>query len=103
MPIINRLADFHEEMILWRRDIHANPEMAFKEERTAAIIAAKLAEFGVEVHRGLAGTGGVGTLRPAPGGRAIALRADMDALPVEEKNGFGHVSRNPGVMHACGH
>jgi hippurate hydrolase len=104
MPIINRIADFHPEMTAWRRDIHAHPETAFEERRTAEIVADKLAEFGIEVHKGLAGTGVVGTLRGSrPGGRAIALRADLDALHIHEKNGFEHASRHAGRMHACGH
>jgi hippurate hydrolase len=104
MPIVNRIADFHADMTRWRRDLHAHPETAFKEERTSAFVAARLAEFGVEVHRGLAGTGVVGTLHgAAPGSRAIALRADMDALDIHERNGFAHASAHPGKMHACGH
>src|SRR5712664_2555878 len=91
MPIINRIADAH-------------PETAFEEHRTAELVAQRLAEFGIKVHRGLAGTGVVGTLAgSAPGSRAIALRADMDALHVHEKNGFEHASRIAGKMHACGH
>ena len=83
-------------MTAWRRDIHAHPETAFEEHRTAGVVAQKLADFGIEVHRGLAGTGVVGTLRGSrPGGRAIALRADLDALHVHEKNGFDHASRSP--------
>src|SRR5579871_693440 len=104
MPILNRIADFHSELTGWRRDIHAHPETAFEEHRTAAFVAERLAEFGLEVHRGLAGTGVVGTLRGArPGARAIAVRADMDALDVSEKNGFHHCSTHKGKMHACGH
>jgi amidohydrolase len=104
MPINNRIADFHADLTAWRRDIHAHPEIAFEEHRTAALVAAKLEEFGIEVHRGLAGTGVVGTLRGnQPGDRAIALRADMDALPMPEANGFEHASKSPGKMHACGH
>jgi len=104
MPINNRIADFHADLTAWRRDLHANPEIAFEEHRTAAVVAAKLEEFGIEVHRGLAGTGVVGTLRGnQPGDRSIALRADMDALPMPEANSFGHASKNPGAMHACGH
>jgi hippurate hydrolase len=104
MPIVNRIADFHADMTEWRRDIHAHPETAFEERRTAGVVAAKLAEFGVEVHRGLAGTGVVGTLRGnRAGGRAIVLRADLDALHIHEKNGFAHASKNEGRMHACGH
>ena len=104
MPITNRIADFHADLTEWRRDLHAHPELGFEEHRTSEIVAAKLAEWGIEVHRGLAGTGVVGTLRGSqPGGRAIALRADMDALPMPEANGFAHASQNPGRMHACGH
>jgi hippurate hydrolase len=104
MPILNRIADFHADLRGWRRDIHAHPEIAFEEHRTAEFVARRLAEFGIEMHRGLAGTGVVGTLRGSrPGGRAIAIRADMDALPVHERNHFGHCSTNDGKMHACGH
>jgi amidohydrolase len=104
MPINNRIADFHADLTAWRRDLHANPEIAFEEHRTAAVVAAKLEEFGIEVHRGLAGTGVVGTLKGnQPGDRSIALRADMDALPMPEANSFEHASKNAGAMHACGH
>ena len=104
MPIINRIAEFHGEMTAWRRDIHAHPETAFEENRTADIVAAKLEAFGIEVHRGLAETGVVGTLRgSAEGAGAIGLRADMDALHIDEKNVFDHRSRHRGKMHACGH
>jgi hippurate hydrolase len=103
MPIINRIAGYHEEMTAWRRDIHAHPETAFEEHRTSELVARKLAEFGLAVTRGLAGTGVVGTLKAGSGGRAIGLRADMDALHVHEKNGFAHRSQNAGRMHACGH
>ena len=104
MPIINRIADFHADMTAWRRDIHAHPETAFEEHRTSETVARKLEEFGIEVHRGLAGTGVVGTLRGAhPGSGRIALRADMDALHIHEKNGFAHASKHEGRMHACGH
>jgi len=104
MPINNRIADFHADLTAWRRDLHANPEIAFEEHRTAAVVAAKLEEFGIAVHRGLAGTGVVGTLKGnLPGDRAIALRADMDALPMPEANSFEHASKNAGAMHACGH
>jgi amidohydrolase len=104
MPITNRIADFHADLTAWRQDLHAHPELGFDEHRTSQIVAEKLAEFGIEVHRGMAGTGVVGTLRGnQPGDRAIALRADMDALPMTEANTFAHVSQNPGRMHACGH
>ena len=104
MPIINRIADFHADMIGWRHDLHAHPETAFEERRTADIVARLLESFGITVERGVARTGVIGTLAGSrPGGRAIALRADMDALPIEEKNGFTHASQHRGRMHACGH
>ncbi len=98
-----QIAALQDDMIAWRHDLHAHPELGFEEHRTSDFVAARLAEFGVEVHRGLAGTGVVGTLRAGSGSRAIAFRADMDALPIEEKNAFSHASKHPGVMHACGH
>ena len=102
-----RLDQMHAEMTEWRRDFHAHPEIGFEEARTSEIVAQKLAEWGIEVHRGLGGTGVVGVLRgqgqASGGNRAIGLRADMDALPMEEGNSFAHRSRNPGRMHACGH
>ena len=94
---------FLPDLIALRRDIHAHPELAFHETRTADIVARELASYGLEVHRGLAKTGVVGVLRKGNGPRAIGLRADMDALPVEEKNEFAHCSRHAGRMHACGH
>ena len=97
------IADLHEDMIAWRHDLHAHPELGFQEHRTADFVARKLAEFGVEVHRGIAGTGVVGTLRAGNGRRAIAFRADMDALPIVERTGAAYASTHPGVMHACGH
>jgi hippurate hydrolase len=88
----------------WRRDLHAHPELGFEETRTADIVSHKLAEWGISVTRGLAKTGVVGTLQGRfPGGAAIGLRADMDALPVLELNSFEHASKSPGKMHACGH
>ena len=103
MPIINRIAEFHDRMTDWRRDIHAHPETAFEEHRTSAFVADRLKEFGVEVHQGLAGTGVVGTLKGSDDGPAIGLRADLDALHIEEKNQFAHRSTHAGKMHACGH
>jgi len=103
MPVINRIAAFHEEMIAWRQDIHRNPETAFEEHRTAAFVAQHLEGFGLEVRRGLAGTGVVATLRAGSGARAIALRADLDALHIQEKNALPYTSCVPGKMHACGH
>ncbi len=88
-----------------RRDIHAHPELAFQEARTAELVARQLAKWGLEVHRGLGKTGVVGVLRgnKGPGGRSIGLRADMDALPMPENNRFAHASTHPGRMHGCGH
>ncbi len=104
MPIINRIAEFQADMTAWRRDIHAHPETAFEEKRTSDVVAKRLAEFGIEVDRGLAGTGVVGTLKGARGdGPAIGLRADLDALDILEKNTFDHKSTIDGKMHACGH
>ncbi len=103
MPILSRIADFHDDMTTWRRNIHAHPEMAFDERRTSDFVAARLEQFGVPIHRGLAGTGVVGSLRFGTSARAIALRADMDALPIVEKTGCDHASTRAGVMHACGH
>ena len=80
MPVINRIASYHKDMTAWRHDIHSHPETAFEEVRTADVVAAKLESFGLEVHRGLAKTGVVGVLRSGKSGRAIGLRADMDAL-----------------------
>jgi len=104
MPIINRVAEFHAEMAQWRQQIHAHPETAFEEHQTAGLVAELLESFGISVERGIARTGVVGTLRgSAPSDRAIALRADMDALPIDERNDLPHASRCPGRMHACGH
>ena len=92
-----------EEMAAIRRDLHAHPELSFKEERTAALVAGKLTEWGIPVQRGLGGTGVVGIIKNGNGARAVGLRADMDALPVKELNTFAHASRYPGKVHACGH
>lgn len=91
------------EAVSWRRALHSNPELAYKEIRTADYVASLLERFGLAVHRGLAGTGVVGTLRRGTSKRAIAIRADMDALPIQEQSGVPHASRVDGVMHACGH
>lgn len=91
------------ELVAWRRDIHAHPELAFQEYRTADLVAGLLASWGVEVHRNFGGTGVVGVIRAGSSPRMIGLRADMDALPIEEANAFEHRSRHAGVMHACGH
>ena len=103
LPIHNRIADFTPDMTQWRRDIHAHPELAFGEHRTSDLVATKLAEWGIEVTRGIAGTGLVGTLRNGSSPRAIGIRADMDALPMPEANSFDYRSQTPNVMHACGH
>jgi len=103
MPVLPRALDFHADLTSIRRDIHAHPELAFAEERTADIVAAKLAEYGCEVHRGLAKTGVVGTLRRGNSLRSVGLRADMDCLSMQEANAFAHASTREGRMHACGH
>ena len=103
MPVNNRIAEFHEEMTEWRRDLHAHPEIKFEEHRTAAVVADKLESWGIEVHRGIAGTGVVGVLRGSSEGGSIGLRADMDALPMDEEGNPPYRSQNPGRMHACGH
>ncbi|RYF58926.1 MAG: amidohydrolase, partial [Comamonadaceae bacterium] len=93
-----------EPFVALRRDLHAHPELGFEEHRTAAIVAERLRAWGIdEVHTGIAGTGVIGVLRGAqPGMRTIGLRADMDALPLEEENRFAHRSQHAGRMHACG-
>jgi len=103
MPIIPEVMDSLDELTQIRRDIHAHPELGFEEERTADVVAAKLTEFGCEVHRGLATTGVVGTIRRGNSLKAIGLRADMDCLPMQELNEFAHRSTHDGKMHACGH
>jgi amidohydrolase len=107
----DRFAPWLDELVALRRDLHAHPELGFEEHRTAALVAERLAAYGVdEVHTGIAGTGVVGVVRGTggrhPGGgsnRAIGLRADMDALPIREATGLAWASRNEGKMHACGH
>jgi len=103
MPIIPEVLDHLDELSEIRRDIHAHPELGFTEVRTGDLVAQKLAEYGCEVHRGLAATGVVGTIRRGNSLRAIGLRADMDCLPMQELNEFPHRSRHDGQMHACGH
>ncbi len=104
MPVINRIAEFHADMAAWRHDLHQHPELALQEERTSAIVRDKLTAFGVdEIITGMARTGVIGVIRGRAPGGAIGLRADMDALPIEEATGLPYASVNPGVMHACGH
>ena len=103
MPIKEEIAAFAQEFGDIRRDIHAHPETAFEEFRTADIVADKLTGLGLDVHRGLAKTGVVGTLSVGTSNRAIGLRADLDALDIHEENTFDHASTIDGKMHACGH
>jgi hippurate hydrolase len=109
MPIVNRVADLHSDIQAWRRDIHQYPELLYDTHRTSAFVADRLREFGCdEVATGLGRTGVVGVIKgkqPAASGdiRVIGLRADMDALPIEEATGLPYTSRTPGLMHACGH
>jgi hippurate hydrolase len=103
MQIIDEIARCHDEHTGWRRDIHAHPELAYEEHRTSEFVASKLESFGLEVTRGLGKTGVVGSLKLGNSRRAIGLRADMDALPIEEANEFDYRSTRAGKMHACGH
>jgi amidohydrolase len=103
LSILDHIRQFQAELTAWRRDFHAHPELGFEERRTSDLVARRLADFGCTVHRGLGKTGVVGTLRIGNGARAIGLRADMDALPMQEANGFEHRSRHDGRMHGCGH
>lgn len=103
MSVIDIVRPAHHRLKAFRRDIHAHPELAFEEYRTAELVATRLEAVGVEVHRGIGGTGVVGVIRGGRGLRAIGLRADMDALPITERNTFEHRSTRAGCMHACGH
>jgi hippurate hydrolase len=103
MKLIDSIVADAAVMTALRRDIHAHPELSFQEHRTADLVAEKLQQWGIEVHRGLGGTGVVGVVSHGSRERAIGLRADMDALPLQETNKFPHASRHPGKMHACGH
>ncbi|MBM3353546.1 MAG: amidohydrolase [Betaproteobacteria bacterium] len=103
MGAIHAIEQFAPEMTGWRRDIHAHPELGFEEQRTSDLVATQLAAFGIEVHRGVGRTGVVGVLRAGTSKRAVGLRADMDALPIQEANTFEHRSQHQGRMHACGH
>jgi len=103
MNILDSIVTQAASIAAVRRDIHAHPELCFEEVRTADVIAAKLSEWGIPIHRGMGKTGVVGIVKSGTSGRAVGLRADMDALPMQEFNTFGHASRNAGKMHACGH
>jgi hippurate hydrolase len=103
MNLIDPILKFHEELKLIRRSIHANPELAYEETQTAELVARKLEEWGIPVIRGLGKTGVVGVIQNGSSSRAVGLRADMDALPLQEHNSFAHRSVNDGKMHACGH
>ena len=103
MNVTERLKQAHAEMTAWRQDIHSHPELGFEEQRTSDLVAEKLKSFGCEVHRGVGKTGVVGRLQVGNSTRSIGLRADMDALPIQEENTFAYRSRNAGRMHACGH
>ena len=106
MPIVNRLADFHDDIVAWRHDLHRHPEILYEVHRTAAVVADKLRQFGCdEVATGIGRTGVVGVIRGrrTDSGRVIGLRADMDALPIRETTGKAYASTVAGAMHACGH
>ena len=103
MSAVDAIRAYHDELAAIRRDIHAHPELGFEEHRTSDLVAAKLAEWGIEVHRGIGGTGVVGVLRRGNNEGSIGLRADMDALPILEATGLPHASTQAGRMHACGH
>ena len=103
MKLLDSITTEAASIIAVRRDIHAHPELCFQEQRTSDVVAGKLAEWGIEVHRGMGTTGVVGVIKNGSSQRSIGLRADMDALPVNEANTFAHASKHPGKMHACGH
>ena len=104
MPVVNRIADFSADMTRWRQYLHTIPELEFECHETAAFVAERLREFGVdELHEGIAKTGMVAIINGQGDGPTIGLRADMDALPITEETGVDYASQNPGKMHACGH
>ena len=103
MNLIESIVSAAPAIAALRRDLHAHPELCFEEKRTADLVAAKLTEWGIPIHRGLGTTGVVGIVKAGNSNRAIGLRADMDALPMQEFNTFDHASVLPGMMHACGH
>lgn len=104
MPVINRIAGFADEMTQWRRHLHAHPELQFDCHDTAGFVVARLKEFGItDIHEGIATSGVVAIIEGAADGPTIGLRADMDALPMQETSGVEYASQKAGVMHACGH
>ena len=103
MSLIKAKSELHDQMVTWRHYIHKHPELSFKEEMTSDFIASVLESNNIEMHRGLAVTGIVATVHGTKKGKAIGLRADMDALPIQERNRFSHKSIHDGKMHACGH
>ncbi|MBT3427827.1 MAG: amidohydrolase [Gammaproteobacteria bacterium] len=103
MSLVKEIVAMEDELTRWRRDIHAHPELGFEENRTAGFVAEKLSEFGIEVFTGIGKTGVVGVLKVGNETKAVGLRADMDALPINERNTFEHRSTHQGRMHACGH
>jgi amidohydrolase len=103
MKLIDPIVQFHAEIQQIRRDIHQHPELSYEEHRTSEVVAGKLKEWGIPTIRGLGGTGVVGIIKNGSSSKAIGLRADMDALPMQEINSFAHTSKHDGKMHACGH
>jgi amidohydrolase len=105
MPAIDEIKRLQDEMVSWRRDLHANPELGFAETRTSTFIQERLQSFAVDEIHAFTGTGVIAVIhgRNGDGGQAIGLRADIDALPIPEESGVPYASTNPGVMHACGH
>lgn len=104
MPVIEQINLYANELTAIRRDLHQHPEIGFEEVRTSGIVAERLGSWGIDVHRGIGKTGVVGVLKGALGkGRAIGLRADMDALPMEERTNLSYASKHPGRFHGCGH
>ena len=103
MKLLEPFLQWQDDIKAVRRDIHAHPELAYEELRTSDRAAELLTRWGIPIHRGLGGTGVVGILKGKTEGPAIGLRADMDALPMQETNMFAHASQHAGVMHGCGH
>ena len=103
MNLIDQIEEFADELTSIRRDLHAHPELGFQEERTSRVVTDLLESWGIDTHRGIGKTGVIGVIHGAKPGRTIGLRADMDALPIQEETNLAYGSKNPGVMHACGH